>query len=405
MLQGHFVVLWLDDRINKNTNTGLHIYESIRGVTAPLFLTITGIVFTFLLFRGNLESFNQDRFKKGKKRIVILLVWAYVLQLNFHSIYSGIKYWKADKPIFEQLQKMIGERFFTFHILHSISFGILFILLIYYLFAKFKAFNKIGVGFLIGAFIFFAGHPFFNGYFNTHDQISFLPKGLSTIFGGENSVFPIFPSVAYVLSGAFIGYKLAHNEALFHTRKNALKIFLTAIILLTLGLIIPKYLNVFLGPLFGSDKYFTCTVTFFLRFSEALLVILFIAWMSTKIKTIHPFALKIGQNTLSIYIMHSIVLYGCMSGFGLDSLSTYINKNPELLYLKAPFYTISFAVLFLSLFVLQIAFFEKLNTLFFRTANLLTTFKNSTLKPNLFQQVFTAIVLEIVVFISFKSIL
>jgi hypothetical protein len=405
MLQGHFVVLWLDDRINKNTNSGLHIYESIRGVTAPLFLTITGIVFTFLLFRGSLESFNQERFKKGKKRIVILLVWAYVLQINFHSIYSGIKYWKADKPIFDQLQKMIGERFFTFHILHSISFGILFILLIYYLFAKFKAFNKIGIGFLIGAFVFFAGQPFFNAYFNTHDQISFLPKGLSTIFGGENSVFPIFPSGAYVLSGAFIGYKLAHNEALFHTKTNALKIFLTAITLLLLGLIIPKYLNVFLGPLFGSEKFFTCTVTFFLRFSEALLVILLIAWIATKIKNIHPFALKIGQNTLSIYIIHSIILYGCMSGFGLDSLSTYINKNPELLYLKAPIYTISFAVLFLSLFVLQIAFFEKLNNLFFRTANLLTRFKNSTEKPNLLQQVFTAIVLEVIVFICFKSIL
>jgi hypothetical protein len=94
-----------------------------------------------------------------------------------------------------------------------------------------------------------------------------------------------------------------------------------------------------------------------------------------------------------------------MSGFGLDSLSTYINKNPELLYLKAPIYTISFAVLFLSLFVLQIAFFEKLNNLFFRTANLLTRFKNSTEKPNLLQQVFTAIVLEVIVFICFKSIL
>lgn len=405
MLQGHFVVLWLDDRINSTTSKGLFFYESIRGVTAPLFLTITGIVFTFLLFRGNLESFNKDRFNKGKKRIVILLVWAYVLQINFHSIYTGIKYWKADKPIFDQLQKMIGERFFTFHILHSISFGILFILLIYYLFAKFKAFNKIGTGFLIAAFLFFAGHPFFNEYFKNHEQIAFLPKGISNIFGGENSVFAIFPFCAYVLTGAFIGYKLAHNEALFHSRKTVLKLIIAAVSLLILGLIIPKYLNVFVGPLMGDEKYFTCTLTFFLRFSEALLVILLIAWIATKIKNIHPFALKIGQNTLSIYIMHSIILYGCMSGFGLDTLSTYINKNPELLYLKSPIFTVSFAVLFLSLFVLQIAFFEKLNNLFFRTANLLTTFKNSTLKPNLIQQVFTAVVLEIIVFICFKSFL
>jgi len=405
MLQGHFVVLWLDDRINKNTNYGLHVYESVRGVTAPLFLTITGIVFTFLLFRGNLESFNQERFKKGKKRIVILLVWAYVLQINFHSIYSGIKYWKTDKPILDQLQKMIGERFFTFHILHSISFGILFILLIYYLFTKFKAFNKIGLGFIIGAFIFFAGHSFFNDYFNKHDQISFLPLGISNIFGGKNSVFSIFPFGAYVLSGAYIGYKLAHNENLFHQKKSVLKILLSAVALLILGLIIPKYLNVFLGPVIGDNKYFTCTITFFLRFSEALLVILLIAWISTKIKNIHPFALKIGQNTLSIYIIHSIILYGCMSGYGIDTLSTYINKHPEWMYLKSPIYTVSFAIFFLSLFILQIAFFEKLNNLFFRITNLITSFKNITVKPNLLQQVFAAIILEIIVFICFRSFL
>lgn len=405
MLQGHFVVLWLDDRISSTNNKGLFIYESIRGVTAPLFLTITGIVFTFLLFRGKLESFNKDRFNKGKKRILILLVWAYVLQLNFHSIYSGIKYWKADKPILDQLYNMIGERFFTFHILHSISFGILFILLIYYLFAKFNAFNKIGLGFLIAAFFFWAIHPFFNGYFNTHDKISFLPKGISTIFGGKNSVFPIFPFCAYVLSGAFIGYKLAHNEAMFHTRKSVLRLLVIAISILVSALIIPKSLNIFVGPLMGDDKYFTCTLTFFLRFSQALLVILLIAWIATKIKNIHPFALKIGQNTLSIYIMHSIILYGCMSGYGIDRMSSYINKHPELLYLKSPILTIIFAVLFLCLFVLQIAFFEKLNNLFYRTTNLLTTFKNSTFKPNLFQQVFTAVLLEIVVFICFKNIL
>lgn len=405
MLQGHFVVLWLDDRINKNTNNALHVYESIRGVTAPLFLTITGIVFTFLLFRGNLESFNQERFNKGKKRIVILLVWAYVLQINFHAIYSGIKYWKTEKPILDQLQKMIGERFYTFHILHSISFGILFILLIYYLYSKFKAFNKIGNGFIIGALLFFAGHPFFNDYFNKHDQISFLPLGISNVFGGKHSVFSIFPFAAYVLSGAFIGYKLAHNESMFHVKKSVLKILLSAVILLILGLIIPKYLNVFLGPVIGDNEYFTCTITFFLRFSEALLVILLIAWISTKIKNIHPFALKIGQNTLSIYITHSIILYGCMSGYGLDTLSTYINKHPEWLYLKSPFYTISFAILFLSLFVLQIAFFEKLNTLFYRITNLITSFKNSSIKPNLFQQVVSAIILESIVFFCFRLIL
>lgn len=405
MLQGHFVVLWLDERINSTTHKGLFIYESIRGVTAPLFLTITGIVFTFLLFRGKLESFNIERFNKGKKRIVILLVWAYVLQLNFHSIYSGIKSWKADKSILDQLYCMIGERFFTFHILHSISFGILFILLIYYLFSKFNAFNKIGLGFLIAALFFWAIHPFFNGYFNTHDKISFLPKGISTIFGGKNSVFPIFPFCAYVLSGAFIGYKLAHNETMFHSRKPVLKLLIVAVSLLILGLIIPKSLNIFVGPIMGDNKYFTCTLTFFLRFSQALLVILFIAWIATKIKNIHPFALKIGQNTLSIYIMHSIILYGCMSGYGIDRMSSFINKHPELLYLKSPILTITFAVLFLGLFVLQIAFFEKLNNLFYRTTNLLTTFKNSTLKPNLFQQVVTAVLLEIVVFICFKNIL
>jgi hypothetical protein len=94
-----------------------------------------------------------------------------------------------------------------------------------------------------------------------------------------------------------------------------------------------------------------------------------------------------------------------MSGYGIDTLSTYINKHPELMYLKSPIYTVSFAIFFLSLFILQIAFFEKLNNLFFRITNLITSFKNITIKPNLLQQVFTAIILEIIVFACFRSIL
>ena len=78
MLQGHFISMTFKDYtvmradlISNGTSGSIlfDIWVRLRGLTAPLFFTITGVVFVFLLTRPAAESyFKLPRVKKGIKR-------------------------------------------------------------------------------------------------------------------------------------------------------------------------------------------------------------------------------------------------------------------------------------------------------------------------------------------------
>lgn len=81
MLQGHFVTTALDPSFkNIDVYPAYYIYAHIRGLTAPLFFTITGVVFVYLLSRDRFKPLSEaERFKKGLKRALLLFCWAYAL--------------------------------------------------------------------------------------------------------------------------------------------------------------------------------------------------------------------------------------------------------------------------------------------------------------------------------------
>ena len=60
-----------------------------RGFTAPVFFTITGWVFTFLLLRNPVQGWKNPRVKKGLKRTLELLFWGYLLRLNLPMLLNG----------------------------------------------------------------------------------------------------------------------------------------------------------------------------------------------------------------------------------------------------------------------------------------------------------------------------
>ena len=198
MLEGHFIDDSLMDMYRDLTNPIYATWRSIRGYTAPTFLTVTGIVFVYLL-RGNDEKayFENIRVKKGFKRLVELLFWGYLLQFN------------------------------SFHILQCIGIAILIILLIYGIFKLVK---------VIPLWMYFipVGLAFFTTemYLKTIPKDYYLPQGAPTIiqnmFRGEHSMFPLIPWVGYTMFGAAMG-------TLFYTYKTQLKRRSSPLILSTIG--------------------------------------------------------------------------------------------------------------------------------------------------------------------------
>ena len=83
MLEGHFVDDSLKEIYRDKGNSIYATWLFIRGFTAPIFLTVTGLVFVYLLLMKNQEPFFSNlRVKKGFKRAVELYFWGFVLQYH-----------------------------------------------------------------------------------------------------------------------------------------------------------------------------------------------------------------------------------------------------------------------------------------------------------------------------------
>jgi peptidoglycan/LPS O-acetylase OafA/YrhL len=89
----------------------------------------------------------------------------------------------------------------------------------------------------------------------------------------------------------------------------------------------------------------------FTRFGNVLLIFAFFYSLENFLKT--PLILKIGQKTLSIYVIHFIIIYGSFTGYGLKKI---IGKNLN------PTEAIFGAIIFLVSVCLLSFYYAKTNT-------------------------------------------
>ncbi|MEN9398969.1 MAG: hypothetical protein RL632_70 [Bacteroidota bacterium] len=393
MLEGHFIVMWLDQQFKDKDEWVYSIFSGIRGNTAPLFLTITGVVFMYLLERKGSEIYNSERVKKGLIRVATLLGWAYLVQINFRTIAKNTGTWTEEWAAYTQefhynpityFTHIVGDRFYTFHILHCIAIG-LFLTIGIYAFAHFIKKMHYVPHLLVGAAlacIFM--QPVIVNYYDTATHLPYLPNILNNFFGGEHSVFGVFPFCGYVLGGAFIGSLIARGFDA--TSKHGLRnLLIAAIALIVIQALFRFSFDAVLSHFMDRPvKFFRLMDSFFLRFSLSLVLVMGVILATRNKTSINSTLLAVGQNTLPIFILHLLVLYGAVSGFGLDTILTAVNVQ-ELESYRQPWITIGFAAVFIGIFVVFAAkidalteFYRKFcNTLFLRpkSKSPLTTFK------------------------------
>lgn len=109
MIQGHTTYDFLDLSIRDGHSTGIKIWTSLRGYTAPFFMMVSGAVFTFLMLSQEKPDGSNPRIKAGAKRIVTLLFWGYLL--NFPIYVIGKIFTKEG---FDQFLNVgVGQTFLT----------------------------------------------------------------------------------------------------------------------------------------------------------------------------------------------------------------------------------------------------------------------------------------------------
>lgn len=314
MLQGHFISMSYSNydfymaEIFKDGHSSsilFNVWGFMRGLTAPLFFTISGTVFSFLLHlqlkKSESERFWQlNRVKKGLKRGLMLLLIGYLIQINF-------------KYLSYYLQGNVNPHFFTFHVLQCIGLSILAFIIVTYIglklkFAHYWFYAFVGISLFTGTFFVRS----IDGYLPRH-----FPEMIQNMIQGPETEFSIFPWMGFVFMGGALGSLLARFS--IHEDKRRLMKFTVVFALISFAL---GWILTFLSwytPQFQHSThpqnlwYFDRLGFVFVLFT---LFIPLAEWKTAK----NPLFIGMGQNTFFVYVAHAILLYGAFIGYSLRDL-------------------------------------------------------------------------------------
>ncbi|MDN3493109.1 heparan-alpha-glucosaminide N-acetyltransferase domain-containing protein [Winogradskyella bathintestinalis] len=327
MLQGHFIDTLLDTSYREQSNTIFQIWEYFRGITAPTFFTISGLIFSYLLIKAKKDGNSNERMRKGIRRGVMLIGIGYLLRI----------------PIFEWLLGIFNNYFFIIDVLQCIGLSLILIVIIYKLTLKKTLIFSI-IMFATGSIIFIS-EPLYRSL-----QLPQIPIVLSNYLSKANgSVFTIIPWFGYVAFGAFIStlfyryverpkFKLAIVSSFFIV--GIMLIFKSSWSFMELY----KWLDF---SIFKDVAYYNYLFT---RLGNVLILFSLFYLAERYIK--QPLILKIGQKTLSIYVIHFIIIYGSFTGLGLHQI---IGRT------LLPWQAIVGAIVFLSLVCFISFYYAKTN--------------------------------------------
>lgn len=295
MLQGHFIDTLLDPFYRDTNNLAFKTWEYFRGITAPTFFTISGLIFSYLLIKAKHSGTEVIRMRKGLLRGLMLIGIGYSLRI----------------PIFEWLIGKFSTYFLIIDVLQCIGLSLIIIVIIYRLTLKKTLIFSILM--LVFGLVIFLTEPLYRTL-----ELPNLPIALSNYLSKTNgSIFNIIPWFGYVAFGAFI-------STLFYRylERPRFKIAIVSGFFIIGVLLITQSSRLLMHLYYATDMELLKDVAYynylFTRLGNVL--ILFALFYAAERYLKQPIILKIGQKTLSIYVIHFIIIYGSYTGIGLHQI-------------------------------------------------------------------------------------
>ncbi|MFA6541963.1 MAG: heparan-alpha-glucosaminide N-acetyltransferase domain-containing protein [Bacteroidota bacterium] len=300
MIQGHVFDALLDHTVR--VHSLYYIHDFFHGFIAPIFLFASGTAFGVSTFKKWEEHIVAGkRFWKRIGKFVGLLMIGYALHLPYFSLH---------KIIVDGTPQEINS-WLQVDALHCIAVSLLFLQMVVILVKNEKRVVQITAALTV--FIILLSPVMWSTRLT-----GILPVWAASYLNADNSSwFPLFPWSAYIFAGVVFGWVFInakeHHHAVALMQKN-ISISLAVIAAALFILFIP----VNLYP--PHDFWKTNPAMISIRLSVVCIVTsgIFFAEHSVKIPSRIP--LIMGRESLFIYIVHLIIVYGSVLNIGLNTL-------------------------------------------------------------------------------------
>ncbi len=327
MIQGHALFELSSPNALNVTQFPWDVWTFIRGLTAPVFMMISGAVNVFANKRSENGTIQPKYLKKRLLSSVLVLFTSYVLVFPASSL-----------KMLHQFDTNFWLSFFQTNILHIVALGLIILQLFYLITRSNRSLAKISLAFGVVGLV-------FSWFSQMIDWYQYLPMWLAPLFSYKyGSIYTFFPTSSYFFIGVAIGAYLkdAKKESLFNILFH--KAFKIGALLTAVGIIInqslaqfqPTEILAFINPGF-----------IVIRIGIVVMLFPFIVILKEKVKQFSKIYLTLSRKSLFLYVTHLLIIYGCSCFPGLADLWAGKLFLPELF----------FAILFVEATSLSIAYY------------------------------------------------
>jgi uncharacterized membrane protein len=290
MIETHVVNALLLPELKQQTL--FKILTFINGLVAPSFLFCAGFAIAISFSRRWDQYVNFGKpFWKYLQRLLFILIVGYSLHLPFFSL----------KKLLVLNEERAWISFFQADILHTIAITLIALTLLATVFRKQNIFIRV-VG-LIGLFVIFSA-PIIRNLDYSQSQIWFRSY-FTTIY---KSQFPLFPWSAFLISGTVIGFIFLKVQGLGSEKNIMHRAALIAFIIIVAS-IVTEYLPFSVYP--DHNFWKASPEFFFVRLGIVILALVGLwKYENWKKLTGKSFLSIFGQESLLVYVIHLLVVYG-----------------------------------------------------------------------------------------------
>jgi len=288
MIQGHTLDSLVRSDIINLAVAPWSQWNDLRGLTAPMFLLLSGIVGCLTLDRGS------DG-KVSKRRLRRRVLWGFgIMGLGYALVFPVSRladlFWVSPE---------LWRVSLRVNILHLNGAGLLVLTGLAALTRSDRAYAWWS-GAIAGCLI--LGAPLMHGI----DWFRYLPEAVAAYLTPmHGSIFPMFPCGAYLFLGAGLGAYLKAGEPGTQFARFVRACLCGALGSAVIGLLIFTRVHSFAAGPSGANPVFILA-----RLGCTLLLIAGIAWAARKLPLLARCGRRFGPRSLLIYVTHLLILYG-----------------------------------------------------------------------------------------------